>query len=78
MEWVGVFVMMVLWVLNGEFWVCDEICEWVFEVMKVLDYWFNIFVCSLVKVCSFFLGFFYNNLNFGYVSELLIGMMNCC
>lgn len=77
-ERAGVSAMTVSRVLNGESRVRDETRERVLEAMKALDYRPNISARSLAKARSFFLGLLYNNPNPGYVSELLIGMMNRC
>jgi len=77
-ERAGVSAMTVSRVLNGESRVRDETRERVLDAMKALDYRPNISARSLAKARSFFLGLLYNNPNPGYVSELLIGMMNRC
>lgn len=77
-ERAGVSAMTVSRVLNGESRVRDETRARVLEAMKALDYRPNISARSLAKARSFFLGLLYNNPNPGYVSELLVGMMNRC
>lgn len=77
-ERAGVSAMTVSRVLNGESRVRDETRERVLGAMKELDYRPNISARSLAKARSFFLGLLYNNPNPGYVSELLVGMMNRC
>jgi len=77
-ERAGVSAMTVSRVLNEATRVRPETRERVKAAIAELNYTPNISARSLAKARSFFIGLLYSNPNPGYVSELLIGMLNRC
>ncbi len=77
-ERAGVSAMTVSRVLNEAARVRPETRERVREAIAELNYTPNISARSLAKARSFFIGLFYNNPNPGYVSEMLVGLLNRC
>ncbi|WP_300556520.1 LacI family DNA-binding transcriptional regulator [Maricaulis sp.] len=74
----GVSAMTVSRVLNSGHRVRPATQERVEAAIRELNYRPNLSARSLAKARSLFIGLLYNNPNPGYVSELLIGLMNRC
>lgn len=77
-ERAGVSAMTVSRVLNEAARVRPETRDRVRAAIEELNYKPNISARSLAKAQSFFIGLFYNNPNPGYISELLVGLLNRC
>lgn len=77
-ERAGVSAMTVSRVLNEAARVRPETRERVKAAIQELNYTPNISARSLAKARSFFIGLLYSNPNPGYVSEMLVGLLNRC
>ncbi|MBR9824536.1 MAG: LacI family transcriptional regulator [Alphaproteobacteria bacterium] len=77
-ELAGVSAMTVSRVLNDKDKVRPETRDRVLASIEALNYTPNLSARGLVKSRSFFIALFYNNPSQGYVSELLLGLLNRC